>query len=92
MVALGQPDCTVLRMLAILESATLIGIDVEEVPGPRSLRIVAKRPGGADLTAVHAFMVDANEKGDLPRAQRLLAAASENGVHTMVCSDSPWHM
>lgn len=36
----------------------LIGIDVEEVPGPRSLRIVAKRPGG-DLTAVHAFTVEA---------------------------------
>ena len=27
-----------------------------------------------------AFMVDANEKGDLPRAQRLLAAAADNGV------------
>jgi murein DD-endopeptidase MepM/ murein hydrolase activator NlpD len=37
----------------------LIGIDVEEVPGPRSLRIVATRPGGAELTAVHAFMVEA---------------------------------
>jgi murein DD-endopeptidase MepM/ murein hydrolase activator NlpD len=37
----------------------LIGIDVEEVPGPRSLRVVARRAGGPDLTAVHAFMVEA---------------------------------
>lgn len=37
----------------------LIGIDVEEIPGPRSLRIVARRGGAADLAAVHAFMVEA---------------------------------
>jgi murein DD-endopeptidase MepM/ murein hydrolase activator NlpD len=36
----------------------LIGIDVEEVPGPRSLRIVAHRAGAEDLAAVHAFVVE----------------------------------
>jgi murein DD-endopeptidase MepM/ murein hydrolase activator NlpD len=36
----------------------LLGIDVEEVPGPRSLRVVAHRPGAEDLTAVHAFTVE----------------------------------
>jgi murein DD-endopeptidase MepM/ murein hydrolase activator NlpD len=36
----------------------LIGLDVEEAPGPRSLRLVARRPGAADLVAVHAFTVE----------------------------------
>jgi murein DD-endopeptidase MepM/ murein hydrolase activator NlpD len=36
----------------------LIGIDVEEVPGPRSLSVVARRPGAEDLTALHAFVVE----------------------------------
>ena len=36
----------------------LIGLDVEEAPGPRSLRLVAHRPGAADLAAVHAFTVE----------------------------------
>ena len=39
----------------------LIGIDVEEVPGPRSLRLVAARPGGAELATVHAFTIAAKQ-------------------------------
>lgn len=36
----------------------LIGIDVDDTPGPRRVRIAATRPGGADLEAGHAFTVE----------------------------------
>jgi hypothetical protein len=36
----------------------LVGIDVEEVPGPRSLRVVARRGNGGELVAVHAFTLE----------------------------------
>jgi murein DD-endopeptidase MepM/ murein hydrolase activator NlpD len=35
----------------------LIGIDVEESPGPRRLRVVGSRPGASELVADHAFTV-----------------------------------
>ncbi|MGE0360524.1 MAG: M23 family metallopeptidase [Vicinamibacterales bacterium] len=35
----------------------LIGIDVEETPGPRSVRVVGVRPGASELVAVHTFTV-----------------------------------
>jgi murein DD-endopeptidase MepM/ murein hydrolase activator NlpD len=51
------------RPLRFVQSAdsswhALIGLDVEEAPGPRSLRLVARRTGAADLAAVHAFTVE----------------------------------
>lgn len=35
----------------------LIGVDVAETAGPRTLRVVGHRPGATDLIAVHAFAV-----------------------------------
>jgi len=35
----------------------LIGIDVEEVPGPRSLRVVARRPGGGELVTIYPLTI-----------------------------------
>jgi len=35
----------------------LIGIDVEETPGPRRLRVVGSRPAASELVAVHTFTV-----------------------------------
>ena len=33
----------------------IIGVDVEEEPGPRTLRVVARRPGSPELVAAHAL-------------------------------------
>ena len=35
----------------------IIGVDVEEAPGPRSLRVVAQQPGAPDLATVHALTI-----------------------------------
>jgi len=37
---------------------SLLGLDVEEVPGPRSVRVVARTAGGAELATVHAFEIE----------------------------------
>lgn len=49
----------------------LIGVDVEEAAGPRSLHIVARRPGAADLSVVHEFTIEPKQW----RTRRLTVAA-----------------
>lgn len=36
----------------------LVGIDLEEAPGERRLRVVGRRPGAAELAAVHTFVLE----------------------------------